>query len=255
MDARSLVIALALGILTTVSLASTGAPPQAIREFDLTVTQLEDGSYAYNGQVPGPTLDVHVGDTIVLRLTNTLSVPVSFHVHGTDLTVENDGIPEHEGTLFVPSVAQPGETRTYTMRASYFGTWHYHDHAVGQDGAEGTRRGLYGALLVRNGAEPTPPTVLDLHLLNAGPNADASGPRGLDATIPIGSDADIAVVGLGDLVWDVTLRDPAGALVGSATIAPGISERFHIENAVPGAYTWRAASFPFPAVTGTVRAQ
>lgn len=254
-------VALAVVVLASVP-ASIGAPPgpPVTRTFAWDVTAVAcpsvggDGvCLAYDGQIPGPTLDINLGDTVVLTLTNriaeTLPVgapaflatsPVSFHVHGTAVSAAKDGVMAHAGTQLVESVAHPGGSFTYTFRAAFAGTWHYHDHVLGIDGAEGTARGLYGALLVRNGAEARPDRVVDVHVHDDAINLGASGP-----TAAIGEDLDIVVVGLGSRVWAVTVKDPAGATLATLRLGPGVSERVHVADADAGAYVVRAQWGPF----------
>lgn len=239
-----LVVGLAAAAYPAMSATPASAPT---RSFTLEVTASTcaygDGvCLAYNGQVPGPTLDVDLGDiveiTLVNRIAQTLppgasahlaTVPVSWHVHGTALPVASDGVGS--------SSALPGGSYTYTARAAFPGTWHYHDHVLGFDGDEGARRGLYGSLVVRNSAEPRADVVLDLHMLDSG----ANGGRGLSANVPAGSDVEIVVVGLENANWDVSLRDPAGRTVGSFSAWPGLSGRIRADDVVPGTYEWRAA--------------
>lgn len=251
MDARGLTALLVVFVLSVVSMGSSGAPP-VVRTFTLEVTQLPDGSLAYNGQVPGPTLDVDQGDTLVVRLVNHLAVPVSFHVHGASLTVDNDGMVAHALTDIADSSAPAGGERNYTLRAIHAGTWHYHDHVMGPDGADGVAKGLYGALLVRAPGEARPDATLDLHVLDDGVN----GGRGLTTTLTNVSSFEVALVGLGDRVWNVQLRAPDGSLKGSTTLAPGISERFLVDDAQPGTYAWKATMAGLPIQrTGTVTVQ
>lgn len=254
---------------TSSTLGAPPGPPQE-RAFTLDVTALPcphgDGvCLAYGGTVPGPTLDINLGDRVALTLVNRIpetvaaldapaelkarlaAASVSFHVHGTSLPLSSDGVDAHEGTQLVASVAPPGGSYTYRFRAAFAGTWHYHDHVLGLDGAEGAARGLYGGLVVRGGAEPRADRLLDLHLLDDGPN----GGRGLDATSPAGGSFEIVVVGLQNLFWDVELRDPEGARVGAATVGPGMSERLRVDVAQPGAYTW-TATWGFEPHAGTV---
>lgn len=264
---------LALVALVAVATAAYGAPPAApqLRDVTLTVTaapcpQEDDGvCLAYNGQIPGPTLDINLGDTLRVTMVNAIpatigdatsdpglaarlaAAEVSWHVHGTALPVASDGIAAHPGTNLVDSSTKPGGTYTHTVRAAFAGTWHYHDHVLGLDGDEGAARGLYGALLVRPAGEPRPDHVLDLHLLDGG----ANGGRGLHAFAAPGDRIEVVVVGLGNFLWTVTLRDPSNALVGTTLVGPGMSERLVIPTAAPGTYTWRATG-GFPAQTGTV---
>lgn len=252
MRGRVPAVLLALLALGALAPPPAGAPPGAVREFTLVVTQLPDGSLAYNGQVPGPTLDVDAGDLLLVRLVNQLAAPVSFHAHGMALSVENDGMAAHGLTEIPDSYAPPGGEFTYAMRAAFPGAWHYHDHVMGHDGADGVAKGLYGALLVRGPGEARPDAVLDLHMLDNG----ANGGRGLTATLTGVDSFDVALVGLGDRVWNVELRGPDGAVVDAATLAPGVSDLFRVADAQPGTYAWTAAMVGAPLRhSGTVTVQ
>src|SRR6266550_1253594 len=78
--------------------------------------------FAYNGQVPGPTLDVREGDKVIVHFTNNLPEPTTVHWHGIHLPYESDGSP------FQP--LKPGETHDYefTVRPGTAGTYWYHPH-------------------------------------------------------------------------------------------------------------------------------
>lgn len=246
-----LILGLILG-LATASYPALSAPPglPQTRAFTFEVTAAsctfadDRVCLAYNGQVPGPTLDVKLGDTVVITLVNRIAetlpagapthlatTSVSWHVHGMAVSVANDGVGD--------SSAPPGGSYTYTARAAFVGSWHYHDHIIGADGDEGATRGLYGGLIVRNGAEPRAATVLDLHLLDDGEN----GGRGLNANVSAGSSFEILVVGLENLHWRVELKDPSGATVGTFEAWPGLSGRIRVDDAQPGTYVWTARGF------------
>ncbi|PYO05134.1 MAG: hypothetical protein DMD30_14465, partial [Gemmatimonadetes bacterium] len=78
--------------------------------------------FAYNGHVPGPTLDVREGDHVIIHFKNNLPEPTTVHWHGIHLPVESDGSP------FQPIA--PGETHDYafTVRPGTAGTYWYHPH-------------------------------------------------------------------------------------------------------------------------------
>ena len=97
-------------------------------------------AWAFNGQVPGPTLEARVGDVLEVRLTNRLPEPTTIHWHGLQLPAPMDG------TDIVQRTVAPGETYTYRFRASDAGTFWYHSHTNETVQME---RGLYGALVVR----------------------------------------------------------------------------------------------------------
>lgn len=253
-----------LALLAVSATSSLGAPPgpPVTRAFAWDVTAVACGGapdglcLAYDGRIPGPTLDVNLGDTVVITLRNRIaetlpegapshlaSTPVSFHVHGTSISADNDGVLAHEGTRMVESVAHPNGSFTYTFRAAFKGTWHYHDHVLGHDGAEGTARGLFGALVVRSGAEPRPTSTLDLHVHDAGVNVG----HGVAPLAPLaaGDTAEFLLVGLGNRLWTVTIADPAGVELARRVIGPGMSESVIVPALEAGAYAWRAQWGPF----------
>ncbi len=101
-------------------------------------------AWTYNGQVPGPTIEANVGDTLVVRLTNRLDEPTTIHWHGIRLPAAMDG------TQVVQPVVQPGETFEYRFTVPDAGTFWYHSH---HNETVQMERGLYGALVVRDAGE------------------------------------------------------------------------------------------------------
>ncbi|MCB8944472.1 MAG: multicopper oxidase domain-containing protein [Ardenticatenaceae bacterium] len=94
-------------------------------------------------QYPGPTLCVHVGDTVTVNLTNHLAEPVSIVFPGQmNVSASGDG-----GTgLFTAEAAPSGGTATYSFVASDPGTYLYESGTMPQKQIE---MGLFGALVVR----------------------------------------------------------------------------------------------------------
>ena len=72
-------------------------------------------AWTFGGTVPGPTIRVHLGDTVRVHLTNngTMSHSIDFHASQTAM---NDQMVE----------IKPGATFTYTFTADYAGVWMYH---------------------------------------------------------------------------------------------------------------------------------
>ncbi len=72
-------------------------------------------AWTFGGTVPGPTIRVHLGDTVRVHLTNlgTMNHSIDFHASQTAM---NDQMVE----------IVPGGTLTYTFRADYAGVWMYH---------------------------------------------------------------------------------------------------------------------------------
>jgi len=102
--------------------------------------------FTYNGQVPGPTIEAYVGDTIFVRLKNSLKEPTTIHWHGLRIPSLMDG------TQVVQPVVAPGETFEYRFTVPDAGTFWYHSHVNETVQLE---KGLYGALIVRSADEIT----------------------------------------------------------------------------------------------------
>ena len=101
-------------------------------------------AWTYNGQLPGPTIEARVGDTVVVRLTNNLEEPTTIHWHGVRLPAAMDG------TQVVQQLVAPGETFEYRFTVPDAGTFWYHSH---HNETVQMERGLYGALVVREDSE------------------------------------------------------------------------------------------------------
>lgn len=103
-------------------------------------------AFTYNGQVPGPTIDARVGDTLVVRLKNSLPEPTLIHWHGLRVPAAMDG------TQVVQSAVAPGATFEYRFTVPDAGTFWYHSH---YNETVQLEKGLYGALIVRETEELT----------------------------------------------------------------------------------------------------
>ncbi|MFL5638717.1 MAG: multicopper oxidase family protein [Gemmatimonadaceae bacterium] len=110
--------------------------------------------FAYNGRVPGPTLDVREGDRVIVHFRNDLPEPTTVHWHGIHLPYESDGSPFHP----IP----PGGTRTYTFTIGLgtAGTYWYHPHPDHRTGYA-IGKGLFGAIIVRAADDPLPASMAD----------------------------------------------------------------------------------------------
>jgi len=109
----------------------------------------------FNGQVPGPTIEAEVGDTLVVELINELSEPTTIHWHGLRVPADMDG------TESVQRAVEPGESFEYRFVVPDAGTFWYHSHV---NETEQLERGLYGALIVRGPDEPVVDGERVLHL-------------------------------------------------------------------------------------------
>jgi FtsP/CotA-like multicopper oxidase with cupredoxin domain len=80
--------------------------------------------WGYNGQSPGPTIEVVEGDRVRMFVTNRLAEHTSVHWHGQRLPNGMDGV----AGLNQPSI-KPGQTYVYEFVAQRSGTFMYHPHA------------------------------------------------------------------------------------------------------------------------------
>jgi len=80
--------------------------------------------WGYNGQSPGPTIEVVEGDRVRIFVTNKLPEMTSVHWHGQRLPSGMDGVTG----LTQPGIP-PGKTFVYEFVARRPGTFMYHSHA------------------------------------------------------------------------------------------------------------------------------
>ncbi len=80
--------------------------------------------WGYNGQSPGPTIEVVEGDRVRIFVTNKLPEATSIHWHGQRLPNGMDGV----SGLTQPAIPT-GKTYVYEFVAQRAGTFMYHPHA------------------------------------------------------------------------------------------------------------------------------
>ncbi|KAL3853426.1 hypothetical protein ACJMK2_016981 [Sinanodonta woodiana] len=97
---------------------------------------------AVNGKMPGPTIVVYEGQSVIVHVTNSLvNEGLTIHWHG----LTQKGTPWMDGVPFITQCPiLPGQTFTYKFKAEPRGTHWYHSHL-------GTQRtmGIFGALIIR----------------------------------------------------------------------------------------------------------
>lgn len=170
---------------------AVGARPKTVRvrlnivEKTINILGVPMTSWTYNGTVPGPTVRLHIGDTLEMVLTNTHNLPHAIHTHFEGYSIADDGssmtaplplVPHQEddvvGTVGgkVPGVAaspgppvgqnpigpyaprhgsdaaRPGETRVYRWKMNDVGTFWYHCHVF--EATDHISKGLFGFVVV-----------------------------------------------------------------------------------------------------------
>ena len=131
--------------------------------------------FAYNGQVPGPTLELREGDRVVIHFRNELSEPSTIHWHGLHIPASHDGSPFHP--------VAPGKQHDYvfTIPPGTAGTYWYHPHPHHLTGHQ-VAKGLYGAIIVRADDDPLPRTLTERLLILSDNRFRADG--SIDITDP-----------------------------------------------------------------------
>ncbi|NEZ59508.1 multicopper oxidase family protein [Adonisia turfae] len=104
---------------------------------------------AYNGQLPGPMIEVRAGDTVRLTLVNQLDRPTNLHYHGLHISPEIDNVFRE---------VAPGERYTYEFQIpsnhpAVTAWYHPHYHL---DVARQVFGGLAGPLIVRGDLDEVP---------------------------------------------------------------------------------------------------
>jgi bilirubin oxidase len=114
--------------------------------------------FAYNGSVPGPTIEVREGDRVIVHFRNQLPDSTTVHWHGMHLPFDADGSPFHP--------VAPGATHVYafTVQPGTAGTYWYHPHPHHRTGYQ-LGLGLFGALIVRAADDPLPSSLTEKLLI------------------------------------------------------------------------------------------
>jgi manganese oxidase len=117
---------------------------RTVREWELVAEEVEVEvapgvmypAWAYNGQVPGPTLRATEGDRLRIVFKNRGAHPHTIHFHGFH-PANMDGVFELVG---------PGEEFVYEFDAEPFGCHLYHCHTMPLK--KHIEKGLYGAFII-----------------------------------------------------------------------------------------------------------
>ena len=104
-------------------------------------------AFAFNGQVPGPTLEFREGDHVVVHVHNHLAEPTTIHWHGLHIPASADGSPMR------PIPAGASYDYKFTILPGSAGTYWYHPHPDHRTGYQ-IAKGLYGAIVIRAADDP-----------------------------------------------------------------------------------------------------
>jgi FtsP/CotA-like multicopper oxidase with cupredoxin domain len=104
-------------------------------------------AFAFNGSVPGPTIDVHEGDRVIVHFRNDLPEPTTIHWHGLHIPADMDGSP------LAPIAPGARYDYVFTIKRGTAGTYWYHPHPDMRSGYQ-IAKGLFGAFIVRAADDP-----------------------------------------------------------------------------------------------------
>ncbi|MGZ3586134.1 MAG: multicopper oxidase domain-containing protein [Candidatus Limnocylindrales bacterium] len=91
--------------------------------------------WTFGGTVPGPSIRVHLGDTVRVHLTNTTTMSHSIDFHASQTAMNHQMVE-----------IKPGGTWTYTFTANYAGVWMYHCGTAPT--LQHIANGMYGMVIV-----------------------------------------------------------------------------------------------------------
>ena len=123
---------------------------------------------AYNGSIPGPTLEIREGDRVRVHFRNELDEPTTVHWHGVHLPFKADGSAFHP--------VGPGESYTYefTAHPGTAGTYWYHPHPHHRTAYQ-VAMGLHGQVIVRAADDPLPEELTERILVLSDQRFDENG--------------------------------------------------------------------------------
>ncbi len=108
-----------------------------IHEKSVNFTGKTVSALGINDQIPAPTIEATVGDTLEITVENTLDEDSSIHWHGILLPNDQDGVP-----YLTTQPIKAHSVFKYKFKVRHSGTYWYHSHSGLQE-----QRGIYGSLV------------------------------------------------------------------------------------------------------------
>jgi manganese oxidase len=138
--------------------------PDGTKRFELTAAivdwEVRPGevvqAWAYNGMVPGPRIDLDVGDRVEVEVTNELPIGTDVHWHGIDIPNGQDGVAP-----LTQELISPGDSYTYRFTVDEPAVSMYHAHAHGQ---EAVPNGMFGTIFVGEMPLPAGTTISGIEI-------------------------------------------------------------------------------------------
>lgn len=129
--------------------------PDGTKHFDLTASiidwEVTPGTivkaWAYNGQVPGPRINLDVGDTVEVAIQNDLPLGTDIHWHGINTPNDQDGVAP-----ITQDLVKSGASYTYRFSTVEPAIGMYHAHAHGE---QAVPNGMFGTMYIGDVPLPT----------------------------------------------------------------------------------------------------
>ena len=228
-----------------------------VRTFHMTVERIrwetKEGkivqAWAFNRQVPGPTLRVREGERVRIIVRNLLPEGTTAHWHGLEVPNSMDGVP---GISQEPIA--PGDSFVYEFVAKPSGTHLYHSHFNSLHQEE---HGLYGMFIVDPKTEPAALAYdrEEIMIVGDGPLGFVINGKEFPAITPIqvrkGERVRVRMANLGGLYhpmhlhgghFTVVAKDgfpvPAPQDMNTLSLAPGETYDVILRAEEPGTWLW-----------------
>jgi FtsP/CotA-like multicopper oxidase with cupredoxin domain len=104
----------------------------------------------FTTSIPGPVLEINLGDSVYISAFNDSPEDHTIHLHGLDVNQANDGVPSTSFAI------DPDETAVYAFTANHTGIFLYHCHVLT---TLHLTMGMYGMIVVSN--YPNANTIFD----------------------------------------------------------------------------------------------
>ena len=111
-------------------------------------------AWAYNGQVPGPRIELDLGDHVQIELTNLTPMGTDIHWHGIHTPNDQDGV-----SPYTQDPIRTGETYTYEFDADEPAIGMYHAHLHSQTSVI---NGMFATFQIGDNPLPSGQTVSDV---------------------------------------------------------------------------------------------
>lgn len=214
-------------------------------------------AWTYNGAVPGPLIQLNVGDKVRIVVKNELPEPTVIHWHGIPgIPNAMDGVPDITQAPIIP-----GATYTYAFTANAPAVSWYHSH---YDGTMQVTNGLYGTILIGHPKVPAGVHVdqyYNMMLQDSGNIGLTINGKSFPATQeikePLGGWLEVNYIDAGTMAHPMHLHGvtqlviaqdgnpvPQPYLVNTLNVSPGQTFTVLVHATNPGIWAWHCHIFP-----------